>query len=107
MSAKPPTLDGDWVSLDDAHGHRTSIPGRVVHIMLVTANHNADGRAVWALRPFDKDTLAAAVELLDTRDLCAKCHDGRGTQDMGDGVMFCGPCCSAAHGTRHDEEVLA
>lgn len=70
MSSRGTYVDGDWVFLDDAHGHHTSVPARAMHVLLQAAKNNDDGRAVWALRPFDRDTLQGAVDLLDTRDQC-------------------------------------
>lgn len=96
-------LEGGAVHLDDAHGWPTSIPARVAHLMLQTAKNSDDGRAVWAFRPFDRDTLQGAVDLLDNRDQCTNCHDAPGTQDMGEAGAWCEACCSAAQGTHHDD----
>ena len=70
MSSRGTWLDGAAVYLDDAHGWPTNIPARIAHVLLQTAKNNDNGRAVWALRPFDRDTLQGAVNLLDQADAC-------------------------------------
>lgn len=74
MSTRGTFVEGEVVFLDDAHGHHTHIPNRVAHVLLQTAKNSDDGRAPWALRPFDRDTLQGAVNLLDQRDACT--HPG-------------------------------
>jgi hypothetical protein len=77
MSTRGTYLDGDRVFLDDAHGHHTHFPARVAHLLLTTAKNDDNGIARWALRPFDRDVLQGAVDLLDQRDQCTQppCED--------------------------------
>jgi hypothetical protein len=77
MSTRGTYLDGDRVFLDDAHGHHTHFPARVAHHLLAAAKNDDAGRVTWALRPFDRDALQGAVNLLDARDQCATdlCED--------------------------------
>lgn len=110
MTARLPRgtwLEGGAVHLDDAHGWPTTIPARVAHLMLQTAKNNDDGRAVWGLRPFDRDTLQGAVDLLDARPTgqCSNCNDAPATTRVGDNNdPFCDGCASAAQGSIHDDK---
>ena len=100
MSGRGTYLDDILVFLDDAHGHHTHIPATRIPELLGRAKNDDDGRVTWALRPFDRDTLQGAYDLLPT---CCFCHDAPGTEDMGDDLKACPPCCSAAAGSHYDD----
>jgi hypothetical protein len=59
-------IDGGAVHLDDVNGFPTSVPKRVLQLLANTARQSDSGRAPFGFRWFDRDTLAGAVDLLDS-----------------------------------------
>lgn len=63
-------------------------------------------------RRYHRDTLAAPLRDFENGDLrvldpCDFCHDGPGTEPMGDGKTACPACCSGAAGSRYDDAMEA
>ena len=94
-------IDGDKAVVTTTRGIPVRIPTTRIPSMLGDAKKADDGRAMFALRWFDRDALQGAYDLLPT---CDQCHEAPAFEDMGDGKTFCAGCCSSAAGSHYDDK---
>ena len=90
MSARGMWIEGRHVFLDDAHGWPTHIPADRIPALLDAAKNNDNGRATFAFRPFDRDLLQGAADLINQADACtADACDNAAPFDLADARPKC------------------